>query len=106
MAATKAKAAGERKLIRSPPHFRLPQLLQQELLESSIGSRGEKVDAAGLAILAQALAEVLHRLLIRFQPVAAERDFLDRACLRVHQPEVAIRSGVQFIGGKNLDYVH
>src|SRR6266487_1215144 len=69
----------------SPPHFRFPELLQQQFLERGIGTDAEEMQAARLAELAQALDEVLHGLLIGLEAVTAEGDLLDAAGFRVHQ---------------------
>src|ERR1035437_2598864 len=77
----------------SPPPLRLPQLLEQQVLQIGVGTGGEEVDAAALAVLAQALHEVLHGLPIGFQAEAAKGHLLHGAGFGVHKAQAAERRG-------------
>src|SRR6185295_3823252 len=63
----------------SAPHLRFPQLLQQQLFQTRVGAGRKEMDAARLAEVAQALAKVLHRLLIGPQAILAKSDLLQGA---------------------------
>src|SRR2546427_13294 len=108
MVAAKAKAMGARKFMKiaSSPHLRLSQLFQQQFFQRRIRTGSEEVDAAALTILAQALEKVLHGLAIRLHAVAAKGDFLHRAGLGIHQPQIAERRWGEFFRGEDLDDVH
>src|SRR5687767_11712290 len=83
----------------------LAQLSQQELSQRFSGADAEKVDAPGLAVLAEALTEIADGLLVRLEPELAESDFLHGAGLGVDQAQVAVGGWIQFLRRKNLDRV-
>ena len=65
----------------------------------------EEIDAASLAILAQALDVILHGLLVGLQTITAERHFLDAAGFRIDQAQIAEGGRIQFFRRKDLDDV-
>src|SRR5213083_1779252 len=77
-------------VISSTPHLRLPELLEQQLLQRRVGPGHEKGNAARGAILAEPLAKILHRLFVGVEAIFAEGDFLLCAGLGIYQAQVAV----------------
>src|SRR5207249_939577 len=77
-----------------------------KLFQRRVRWRREKVNAAGLAVFAEALDIILHCLLIMLHAIPAKSDFLDSTGFRVHQPEIAKRGGVELFRSKDLDDIH
>src|SRR5208283_2874275 len=72
----------------STPDFGAAELCEEQLLERGVGKDAEEIDAAALAVLAQALAEIADRLLVGLEPEFAKGHLLHRAGLRIHQPQI------------------
>ena len=102
--AAKAKAIGREKV--HAQTSACAQLFQQQIFERRVRTHAEEVDPARLAELAQALDEILHGLLIRLQPIAAEGHFLHRAGLGIDQSQIAESGGRKFFGREDLNGVH
>src|ERR1041384_1918478 len=78
---------------RSAPHFRLPQLLEEEVFQRRVRGAHEKMNAAPGAVLVQAPAEILHGLPVGVEAIFSKSDLLLGAGLGIDEPQIPVRRG-------------
>ena len=81
-------------------------MFQEQFFEGGVRTRGEEVYAARLAVLAQALDEILNCLLVGFKAVPAEGDFLRSAGFLIDQAQISISGWGELLRSQDLNNVH